>query len=223
MALESCAAIQTRSAATRKPPLTRCRLDRFDTLLLHDIDPAVPIEHSAAAMAKIQEDSLANRIGICNATIEQIDQFADHCPIASTQCGVNLLQPDALERFIPDCIARGIEVDVFWTLMKGLLAGKIRRGHQFAEGDSRAGYDIFQGKSFERAQRTLGGLDQIADDTKQSLPQLAIGWAISQPGVHTAVVGARRPEQVREIAAVKRLPKNVVERLTALSTTVNGL
>ena len=204
--------------------LHRCNLDRFDTLLLHDIDPAVPIATSAAAMAKICDDGMADRIGICNATIEQIDSFADHCPVAVTQCGFNLLQPTAQQQFIPDCVARQIEVDVFWTLMKGLLAGRIRRGHRFTPGDSRSNYDIFQGDSFEQAQQTLDRLDRLATTPHQTVAQLAIGWALSQPGVHTAIVGARHPEQIPEVAATTRLPNNLLHQVTATTnpTTTNS-
>ena len=181
--------------------LDRCGIDSFDLVLLHDIDPSVPVEESAVEMGAILSDGLAGAVGVCNATLEQIDRFASVTPVSATQCGLNRLQPDNLESFIPGCVDRKIQVGVFWTLMKGLLAGRIRRGHEFADGDSRPNYEIFQGQAFENAQRELDRLDRIAAEQNRTVAQLAIRWVLDQPGVTTALVGARTAAQVREIAA----------------------
>lgn len=193
--------------------LRRCGIDRFDTLLLHGVDSNVAVEQSAATMRSILERGLAEKVGICNATIEQMQTFADHCPLSATQCGLNLLQHDALEHFIPWCVRRGVRVDVFWTLMKGLLAGKIRRGHSFAPGDSRSGYAIFQGEAFEDALRSVDRLEKIAAEQQTNIAALSVGWAMSQPGVDGVLVGARKPEQIDQIARAAVLSDDLLSQL----------
>ena len=88
----------------------------------------------------------------------------------------------------------------YWPLMKGLLAGKIRRGHQFDENDKRLTYEVFQGEAFERAQRLLDGLDVIAAECGKSVSQVVINWNMNQPGITSVLCGAKRDWQIQETA-----------------------
>jgi aryl-alcohol dehydrogenase-like predicted oxidoreductase len=97
--------------------------------------------------------------------------------------------------------------------MKGLLAGRISRDHVFAAGDSRPGYAIFQGDARERAHRLLDAIAQIAREAGMTIAQLSIGWAVSQPGVRAALVGARRAEQVRETASAAMLGEDLLQAI----------
>ncbi|MEM6688695.1 MAG: aldo/keto reductase, partial [Planctomycetota bacterium] len=106
-----------------------------------------------------------------------------------------------------------LEVHVFWTLMKGLLAGKIGRDHRFQEGDSRPGYDIFRGEKRDQAHRLLDRLHQIANESPYTVPQLSIGWALAREHVCTAVVGARRPDQVDDVIGQMALDSATLERI----------
>ncbi|MEM9827459.1 MAG: aldo/keto reductase, partial [Planctomycetota bacterium] len=192
--------------------LSRLGLDRFDLLMLHQIDPSVAPEQSMAALLALQDRGLTKQIGVCNVDLPLLRELAANFPIAAIQCPLNLLQPDRLG-MIQWCAGHGIQTHVFWTLMKGLLAGSIRRNHVFADGDSRPGYDIFQGTAFERAQRLIDELDALAKSSRRTISQLSIGWAMSQPGVTAPLVGARRPAQVQEIAAASQLNADVLEQI----------
>jgi aryl-alcohol dehydrogenase-like predicted oxidoreductase len=121
-----------------------------------------------------------------------------------------------LSEQIPDAAGAGAEVHVYWTLMKGLLAGKITRNHVFAPGDSRPDYDVFQGETRRRVHDAVDELAGLGKETSQTVAQLSIGWALSQPGVSAALVGARRPDQIRETAAARRLDAEVVRRVNAI-------
>ena len=195
--------------------LRRIGIDQFDLLMLHAPDPNVPLEQSAAAMCELQRRELCQEIGVCNVSPKQFQQFAQfvqadgsHCD--AIQCPLNLLQRDSLQDLIPECAHDHCGVYVFWTLMKGLLAGRISRDHVFAEGDSRPGYAIFQGSARQRAHDVLDAMIPLAQSCGMTLAQLAIGWAITQGGVRGALVGARRPDQVAEIAAARRLPIDLI-------------
>ena len=97
-----------------------------------------------------------------------------------------------MEELIPQCDRDGIDVLVFWALMKGLLAGQISRNHRFADGDVRPTYDVFQGSMRQRIHDVLDAMREIADDAGMSIAQLSIGWTLSQRGVSSALIGARR-------------------------------
>ncbi|WP_436716184.1 aldo/keto reductase [Roseiconus lacunae] len=193
--------------------LRRLKLEQIDLLYLHQPDPDVALEVSAGAMLKLKERGLCKSVGICNATTEQIRQFADIAGCAAIQCPLNLIQRDSLQTTIAPTAARGIGSYVFWTLMKGLLAGKITRDHQFAKGDSRPNYPIFQGEQRRKAHDIVDRLGQIGEQTGKTIAQLSIGWAISQPGVAGALVGARRPDQIAETVDATELSSDVLSEI----------
>jgi len=82
--------------------------------------------------------------------------------------------------------------------MKGLLAGKIRRDFQFAKNDKRTEYPHFNGAEFERNQRLVDALESVAEATDRSIAELVIHWTINQPGITSALCGAKRDWQIRE-------------------------
>jgi aryl-alcohol dehydrogenase-like predicted oxidoreductase len=196
--------------------LRRIGIERFDVLMLHSPDPQVELERSAEAIAGLQRRGLCTRIGVSNVDAGQFDRFGSVAGCDAIECPLNVIQRDSLDPLIPHCSRAGSEVHVFWVLMKGLLAGRISRDHQFAAGDVRPSYPIYQGQARRRAHEVLDGLQQLASDSACTVAQLSIGWALSQRGVTSALVGARRPEQAHEIAAAKPLPPDTVKAIDAL-------
>lgn len=205
--------------------LRRLGIDCFDVLMLHSPDPNVAIETSAAAIAELQRRGLCKRTGVSNVTPAQRAQFASVVRCDAIECPLNLLQRDSLDQLIPEASQDGGQVYVFWTLMKGLLAGKIKRDHVFAEGDSRPGYPIFQGAARERTHRILDQMQILGERTNRTIAELSIGWAVSQPGVTAALVGARRPTQIRETCTATRLPPEIVSEIDQIvaSTDSDGM
>ncbi|MEM1227010.1 MAG: aldo/keto reductase [Planctomycetota bacterium] len=199
--------------ADAEESLSRLGIDRFDCLMLHSIDEDVPIEASADALHSLRRRGLADRIGICNATTQQRQQFASVGPCEAMQCPLNLLQQDTLAELISPAASDGVAVLTYWALMKGLLAGRIGRDHQFAHGDSRPGYAIFQGRARERAHRLVDGLTDIAGQVGCSVAELSISWVLNQPGVSAVLAGARRPSQVQEFAAAQPLSVQLSEQI----------
>ena len=185
--------------------LRRMNLEYFDTLMLHSPDPNVALESSAEAIAILQQRGLCHRTGVCNVNTTQLKQFQSVLKCDAIQCPLNLMQRESLTDLVPHCQQSDIEVYTFWTLMKGLLAGKIRRDHKFAEGDSRPGYAIFQGASRERAHQIVDGINRVAEQAGLTTAQLVIGWVLSQPGINMALVGGHKPDQIRETALARPL------------------
>lgn len=193
--------------------LRRLGIPRFDWLLLHAIDPQVDLRRSAEALDALRRRGLADRIGISNASVEELQTFATSVSCAGLQCPLNLLQRDSLEPLIATATRLGVGSFVYWVLMKGLLTGKIAPDHRFEVGDSRPSYPIFQGAARRRAHDVIDRLRQVADAYNTSVANLAIGWAISQPGVVGALVGAKSPAQIRETAQAKPLTADVLKAI----------
>jgi aryl-alcohol dehydrogenase-like predicted oxidoreductase len=111
---------------------------------------------------------------------------------------------------------------VYWPLMKGFLAGKLQRDHQWDPKDGRQKYPVFQGEQWDRTHDFIDRLRPIAAEAGLTLAQLVIAWTIQRPGITAALCGAKRPEQIRETAAamqvtlkaeqLARIERAIVER-----------
>lgn len=181
--------------------LHRLGTDRVDLYYLHSPDKQTPVDESAGAIAELIEGGKVRTAGICNASLPQIRAFHAVCPLTAVQLPYNMLQRGIERKTIPWCKAQGVAVMVYWALMKGLLAGKLPRDHEFDPADSRRKYPMFQGEQWQRNQDFLDRLRDIAEAQGVSVAQLVVAWTASQAGVTSVLCGAKRPQQIRETAA----------------------
>lgn len=180
--------------------LRRLGTDRVELLYLHAPDDKVPIAKSAAALRKLMDEGKTRSIGVSNFTVEQMEEFHAVCPITATQMPYNMLQRDIEKRTIPWCRERNVAVMIYWPLMKGLLTGKLKRGEALDERDSRRNYPMYQGDELQKNQDFIDQLRHVADSAGRTVAQLAVNWTISQPGITSALCGAKRPTQIEETA-----------------------
>ena len=183
----------------------RLGLDRLDLIYLHEVDPHVPLAESAGAIAEIVRRGLARYAGVSNVTAEQLEIFQRVCPVVVVQPPFNMLQTGAVDGLREVCARHRIGLACYWVLMKGLLAGKLPRDHQFDPADRRLTYPIYQGEAWERSQDLLDNLRRLAAELQCTVSQIVIAWTLAQPGISVALCGAKRPEQIRETAAAMHL------------------
>ena len=182
--------------------LQRLQTDYIDLYYLHAPDPQTPIEESAGAMASLLQQGKIRSVGVSNlSSIAQLEAFSSVCQISASQPHYNMLQREIEEEQLPWCRTRGVSVIPYWPLMKGFLAGKLPRDHQWQLEDGRQKYPIFQGEEWTRNQDFLDKIRPIAHEAGMTLPQLAVAWVIQQSGITAALCGAKRPEQIQETAA----------------------
>jgi aryl-alcohol dehydrogenase-like predicted oxidoreductase len=177
--------------------LRRLATDHVDLLYLHAPDPKVPVAESAGALKELLDAGKTRSVGLSNATLPQLREFAAVCPLAAFQPHYNMLQREIEAEELPWCREHGVSVVVYWPLMKGLLAGKLTRDHVFDARDGRRKYPMFQGEEWRKNQDFLDELRPIAADAEKSVAELVINWTIHQPGITAALCGAKRPEQIR--------------------------
>ena len=185
--------------------LKRLKVEQVDVMYLHVPDPKVPIEESADAIAETIRRGWARCAGVSNVNAEQLLTFHRVCPVAVVQPPFNMLQQDAVLEIRSFCQAEKISIACYWALMKGLLAGKLQRDHQFDPRDKRLTYPIFQGKAWNRSQDFLDKLRGLASELECTVAQLVVAWTIRQTGVSVALCGAKRPAQIEESAAAMQL------------------
>ena len=186
--------------AEAEASLTRLRTDRIDLYQVHWPDPTTPFEETMEALVTLLDQGKIRAIGVSNFTVEMHLQCLKHGPLHSTQPRYNMLDRKIEKDILPFCRKRKIGVVVYSPIEQGILTGKVTLDRQLAPGDYRAAQPWFQEKNLRRALAFLDRVRPIAQDRGKTLAQLAIAWVLQQPGVTSAIVGARRPDQVEQNA-----------------------
>ena len=200
--------------------LQRLGTDYIDLLYLHAPDRSTPIEESAGALHELILAGKTRSVGASNLSLDQLQVFHAVCPVSAFQPAYNLLQRGIEEDIVPWCRANDVSLIVYWPLLKGLLAGKLARDHEFQPGDGRAKYALFQGEEWQKNQDFVDKLRVIANDAGRTVVELVVNWTISQPGVTAALCGAKRAHQIQESAGGmgwRMTPEQIARIETALA------
>jgi aryl-alcohol dehydrogenase-like predicted oxidoreductase len=177
--------------------LRRLGTDHLDLLYLHAPDPQVPLAESAGELARLLAAGTTRAIGVSNVSLAQLEVFAAACPLSACQMHFNMLQREIEREILPWCRSREVAMIVYWPLMKGLLAGTMRRGQVFPTSDSRHKYPMFNGAEFDKNLDFVDRVRPIATRLGCNLPDLVLAWTAEQPGITSVLFGATSPEQVR--------------------------
>ena len=180
--------------------LQRLGMDHIDLMYLHRPDPDTPINESASALLSLKEQGKVRHVAVSNVTLDQMIEFNNICPVVAVQLPFNLFQQQIKNEFGPWCKQNDVSIVNYWPLMKGLLAGKIRRDHTFDPNDKRLMYEIFQGAYFERAQDVVDELETLSRDLGLTIAQLVVAWNFHQPFIASTLCGAKRDWQISETA-----------------------
>jgi aryl-alcohol dehydrogenase-like predicted oxidoreductase len=174
--------------------------DYIDLYQIHWADPTTPIQESMEAVARLIKDGKVRYAGVCNydvAQMKEADQFID---LVSNQVPYSMIRRDIELELVPYLIEKKKSVLAYSPLQRGLLSGKIRPGHQFSEGDTRADLAHYSANNVQLVNAFLAKLKPLADAKNATLSQLVIRWTIEQPGITIALVGARNDSQAIENA-----------------------
>lgn len=106
---------------------------------------------------------------------------------------------------IPACEREGIGQVVWSPLAQGILSGKYAPDKPLPEGSrasTTAGSPFFERLAGQWLRKevlqTVERIRPIAEECGLTLPQLAIAWVLQNPQVSSAIIGASKPEQVKE-------------------------
>jgi aryl-alcohol dehydrogenase-like predicted oxidoreductase len=189
--------------------LTRLKTDYVDLYQCHRYDSDTPLEETMEALTRAVESGKARYIGFSEWPAERIQAALDlsssrgFTKFVSSQPQYSLLWREPEEDVIPLCAANGISQIVWSPLGQGVLSGKYDPAKPPPR-DSRAASQEMGGWMDRLMHpdllRAVQRLKPIAEEAGLTLPQFALAWVLREPNVASAIIGASRPEQVRENA-----------------------
>jgi L-glyceraldehyde 3-phosphate reductase len=190
--------------------LVRLQTDYLDLFYLHVPDPHTPIEESIAACAELIADGKTRHWALSNFAAGQTREILDLCaenswplPVAH-QPPFSLLNRAIEADLLPLCVERQLAVIPYRILESGLLSGKYADPNH-PPPDSRAAEkpEWLPQLHDPAIQRALAEVAAQAAAANLSLFAYAIRSTLDIPGITSAILGIKRPEQLA--AAVQAL------------------
>src|ERR1051325_739073 len=187
--------------------LRRLQTDYVDLYQAHRYDYETPIEETMRAFDDLVRAGKVLYVGVSEWRAEEIaaalrvagELGLDR--IVSNQPQYNMLWRVIEPEVVPLCEKEGIGPIVFWPIRQGVLTGKYEPGSP-PPADSRAtapaGSAFIKRWLEDDILTAVQGLRPPAAEAGLSLAQLAVAWTLQNQNVSAAIVGATRPDQVRE-------------------------
>lgn len=180
--------------------LKRLEVDTIDLYQCHWPDPSSNLDDTMDALLELQQQGKIRAIGVSNFTPDMMAQCMNKGVVASDQPLYNMLDRGIEADVLPYCLEQNIGVLTYSSMAMGLLSGKVTMDREFKGDDTRKNRPWFQPDNRRRVLDMLENIKPIAEGHGATLAQIAVNWVISQPGVTTALVGARNAKQVEENA-----------------------
>jgi aryl-alcohol dehydrogenase-like predicted oxidoreductase len=181
--------------------LKRLGTDYIDLYQCHWPDEATPLEETMDALLTLKDQGKIRAIGVSNFPKGLIEKCLMIGDVASDQPKYSLLAREIEKDILPYCIENDVGIISYGPLGQGLLTGKVTMDRKFAEDDLRETFQAwFRPANRRRVLSALENMRPIADRYGATLGQVAINWVIGQPGITSAIVGARNAQQVTENA-----------------------
>jgi myo-inositol catabolism protein IolS len=185
--------------------LKRLRTDYIDLYLLHFYDQLTPLSAIAETMEELKAQGKIRHYGVSNFSIEELRAAVGAGEFAVLQPAYSLVNTEAEQALFPFCQAQNIGVMVYSPMHKGLLTGKYKGGEMFT--DFRQHHPDFQGERFRMLAEAVQNLRPLADQYGLSIYQLVLAVTLTHPAIHSAVIGVKNSDQVKE--AVGALSKEI--------------
>jgi voltage-dependent potassium channel beta subunit len=204
--------------------LRRLQTDYVDLYQAHRFDYETPLEETLKTFDDLVRQGKVLYIGVSEWTADQIAQalkIADEMGfdrIVSNQPQYNMLWRVIETEIVPLSEKEGVGQIVWSPIAQGVLTGKYVPGQQPPEGSratDKSGSAMIARFMRDDVLTRVQELKPIASDLGLSMAQLATAWVLQNPNVSSAIVGASRPDQVRDNvkAAGVKLEAGVLQRI----------
>lgn len=186
--------------------LKRLQTDYIDLLYQHRVDPEVPIEDVAGAMADLIKAGKIRHYGLSEAGAATIRRAHAEHPVTAVQNEYSFWTRDPEAEVIPVCEELGIGFVPWSPLGMGYLTGKVTSGYTFAEGDIRKNLNLprFTKDALEKNKGIVALLQNVGARHDATSGQVALAWLLAQKPFIVPIPGTRLiPHMQENLGAAK--------------------
>src|SRR5580704_10336000 len=185
--------------------LKRLGVDVIDLYYQHRVDPAVPVEETVGAMARLVDQGKVRYLGLCEARPERIRRAHTTHPIAAVQSEFSLLYREEATETRALTRDLGIAFVAYAPLGRSLLTGDIPDFANLAEGDTRGRHPRFAGDNFAKNRELVQRVEAIAEEKGCTPAQLCLAWLLAQGPDVIPIPGTKRIERLEENLGAMRV------------------
>jgi len=204
--------------------LRRLGVDYVDLYQAHRFDYEAPLDEVIRAFDDLIRQGKVLYAGVSEWKASQIrdavtmQQELGYDRFVSNQPEYSMLWRVIEAEVVPTSQELGLSQIVWSPMAQGALTGKYLPGGQppsGSRGSTKDGADMMEDYLSDRILERVQKLKPIADDAGISMAQLALAWVLQNDNVAAAIVGASRPEQIKDNAGATgvRLEPALLERI----------
>jgi len=184
--------------------LRRLQVDAIDLYQIHW--PTEDLEEGWSEMTRLQKEGKVRWIGVSNFDANQLRRAEKIAPVTSLQPPYSLIRREIESEILPYCYSNGIGVIVYSPMASGLLTGAMtrERAAKLPDSDWRSRDAEFRQPKLSKNLALVERLREVGEKYHRPPGQVAVAWALRNPAVTAAIVGARNAEQVeRNVGAAE--------------------
>jgi aryl-alcohol dehydrogenase-like predicted oxidoreductase len=208
--------------------LRRLGVDCIDLYQTHwpSVPPDfTPIADTMACLLKLKDQGKIRAIGVCNATLPELQSYLKEGAVISHQFRYSMLHRRPEEEILPFCRESGLAALPYMSLEQGLLTGKVGMDRVFSKEEFRSNaawnpWYLLQNR--RRVLDLLAGWRPITGQYQCTPAQLVLAWTLAQPGITHVLAGCRNVAQATENAQAGGLELSE-ETLQRMRRDVEGL
>ena len=178
--------------------LRRLQTDYIDLFYQHRVDPSVPIEDVAGAVADLVGAGKVRYFGLSEAGEKTMRRAHAVHPVSALQSEYSLWERNLEPEIIPVLRELGIGLVPFSPLGRGFLTGTAKRAEDYPEGDFRRGDPRFQGENYDANVRAADVVQRMAKDRNATPGQIALAWLLQQGEDIVPIPGTKRRAYLEE-------------------------
>lgn len=198
--------------------LRRLRTDHLDLYQVHRPDPETDVEETLSALTDLVRSGKVRTIGTSSFPASEIveaqwvSERRGYERFRTEQPTYSVMSRGIEREVLPVAQRYGMGTLVYSPLAGGMLTGRYRRGEQAQTHRAQTGFRYL---SDERRLDVVERLLPVAEEAGLPLTHLALGFVLAHPGVTSAIIGPRTPEQLDDLLAALevRLDDDVLDRI----------
>ncbi len=187
--------------------LRRLGTDYVDVYQCHRFDTETPLEETMETFGDLVRAGKVLYMGVSEWTADQIREAAAMArelkfQLISNQPQYSMLWRVIEEEVVPASREAGLSQIVWSPIAQGVLTGKYLPGQPVPEGsratDDKGGAAFVKNFLDDDVLTAVQLLVPLAAEAGMSMAQMAVAWVLRNDNVSSAIVGASRPEQLRD-------------------------
>lgn len=204
---------QVRAAVVQS--LEKMARSALDLYLVHAPDPRVPISETMETLETLWKEGKIRAIGVSNFSAEQLEEasrYLSEAKIVVNQLRYNLFLRDDVDPVREYCRSRGILIEAYTPLARGLLHGRYLDGAKVPRDVRQFAHREFEPDILPEILERARALRELANESGVPLASIALHW-LRKMGA-APVFGASRPDQIDSNLAAwaVRPPDGVLDR-----------